>query len=94
MEALPYIVQIALFGAAGTCFVFAHLKNLAAGRADESQPAAERWRVFRLPQLRRPQTPAQHKLRRDALAQSLFGFVFLIGAFVAPYVFSFLQIGA
>ena len=32
LNAAPFILQIAFFGAAGASFVFAHLKNLAAQR--------------------------------------------------------------
>jgi len=79
--ALPYIVQIAVFGAAGTSFVSAHLKNLAADRLMKGVTAADRWRMFRFPHRRGPDRPEALKLRRAALVQTLWGAAFLLGAF-------------
>jgi hypothetical protein len=93
MDALPYILQIALFGAAGTSFVIAHLKNLAASDRSGVSPA-ERWRVFRLPHKRGPETAEQLRMRRQAALQSVWGFVFLGSAAVTPLLFRALHLGA
>ena len=89
MAALPYIIQIAFFGAAGTSFVLAHLKNLAA--ADMSGvPAAQRWRFFRHPHKHGVETKEQLQLRRAAALQTTWGYCFLGGALLTPLVFHWL----
>lgn len=93
MDALPFVIQIALFGAAGTSFVLAHLKNLRA--ADRSgAPPMERWRIFRHPHAGRADTPDALRLRRAAALQTAWGFCYLAGAFAAPAVFRLLHVGA
>lgn len=82
-NALPFIVQIALLGAAGTQFVSAHLKNLRAADLAAGKTASERWRVFRHPHRRPDEPPAALALRRAALTQTLWGGAFLAGAFAA-----------
>ncbi|MDX2232949.1 MAG: hypothetical protein NW200_00495 [Hyphomonadaceae bacterium] len=93
MEALPYIIQIAFFGAAGSSFVMAHLKNLAASdQGDRS--ATEKWRFFRHPHKRPGETREQLLLRRAAALQTAWGYCFLGGALATPLVFRALHIGA
>jgi hypothetical protein len=88
MEALPYILQIAFFGAAGTSFVLAHLKNLAAGQqSGEAGNPAKRWRFWRHQHLRPPQDRDALKLRRASLMQSIWGFGFLVAGFATPFAF-------
>jgi hypothetical protein len=94
MDALPYIVQVAFFGAAGTSFVLAHLKNVAATGMGQSEEPAKRWRIFRHPHKRADESPAALALRRAAAMQTAWGFAFLGGALIAPPVFRLLHIGA
>ena len=89
MAALPYIIQIAFFGAAGTSFILAHLKNLAASDMSGA-PAAQRWRFFRHPHKRGVETKAQLQLRRAAALQTTWGYCFLGGALLAPLIFHWL----
>jgi hypothetical protein len=94
MSALPYVVQIALFGAAGASFIMAHLKNLAASDLSGAPPA-QRWRVFRHPHRRGAhETREQLMLRRAAAIQTTWGYCFLAGALVTPPVLHWLHIGA
>ncbi len=93
MAALPYIIQIALFGAAGTSFILAHLKNLAAADKGEATPV-QRWRFFRHPHKRTGETREQMMLRRAAALQTAWGYCFLGGALVAPFVFKTLNFGS
>jgi hypothetical protein len=95
MEAAPYILQIAFFGAAGTSFVLAHLNNLAAReKSGESGNPAKRWRIWRHPHLGLRDERSVSQLRTAALMQSAWGFVFLIAGFATPAIFRFLHIGA
>jgi len=88
MEALSYILQIAFFGAAGTSFVLAHLKNLAAQRqSGEAGNPAQRWRVWRHQHLRTPEDRTTADLRHASLMQSIWGFGFLVAGFVTPFAF-------
>lgn len=94
LNAAPFILQIALFGAAGASFVFAHLKNLAAQRqSGETGNPGGRWRFWRHPHLPAPETAATRRLKQASLMQSIWGFVFLVGGFLTPFVFRFFHIG-
>ncbi|MDZ4777482.1 MAG: hypothetical protein SGJ23_11920 [Alphaproteobacteria bacterium] len=94
MEALPYILQIAFFGAAGTSFVLAHLKNLAAQRqSGEAGNPAKRWRFWRHQHLRPPENQTAAQLRRASLMQSIWGFGFLVAGFVTPFASRLFQTG-
>lgn len=86
MDALPYIVQIAFFGAAGSSFVLAHLKNLRANAGQDVPPGA-RWRFFRHPHRAGAESPEQKALRRAAALQTAWGFCYLGGALATPLVF-------
>lgn len=91
MAMLPYIIQIAFFGAAGTSFIQAHLKNLAA--SDKSGlPPAQRWRFFRHPHKRGAETKETLQLRRASALQTAWGYCFLGGALLTPLVFRWLHI--
>jgi hypothetical protein len=95
MDAAPYILQIAFFGAAGTSFVLAHLKNLAAqGKSGEAGNPAKRWRLWRHPHLRVRDDQTVAQLKNASLLQSAYGFIFLVAGFVTPAIFRFLHIGA
>lgn len=95
MDAAPFLLQIAFFGAAGTSFVMAHLKNLAAReKSGESGNPAKRWRLWRHPHLREPDNRTVSELRNAALLQSAYGFVFLLAGFATPALFRFLNIGS
>ncbi len=93
MALLPFIIQIAFFGAAGTSFIFAHLKNQAARDTAAGDPV-RRWRVFRHPHLRADESVSANALKRAAALQSAWGFVYLGAAMATPYIFRFLHIGA
>lgn len=94
MNAAPYVVQIAFFGAAGTSFVLAHLKNLAARRqSGEDGNPAKRWRVFRHPHLRPPEDHNAAQLKQASLLQSIWGFGFLVAGFLTPFLFRLFHIG-
>lgn len=94
MEALPYILQITFFGAAGTSFVLAHLKNLAAReRSGESGNPARRWRFWRHQHLKPPEDRDAEALKRASLMQSIWGFGFLVAGFATPSIFRLLNIG-
>lgn len=92
MDALPYIIQIAFFGAAGSSFIAAHLKNRAADNKGDAPPM-QRWRIFRHPHLS-GDTREQRLMRLAAASQTAWGFCFLGGAIVTPLVFRWLHIGA
>jgi len=95
MDALPYILQIAFFGAAGTSFVLAHLKNLAAReRSGESGNPAHRWRFWRHQHLKPPEQPDAETLKRASLMQSIWGFGFLVAGFVTPFASRLFQTGS
>lgn len=94
MDALPYIVQIAFFGAAGTSFIMAHLKQSAARSAAGDEAPSKRWRLFRHPHKRADEPPTVMALRRAAAMQTAWGFAFLGGALIAPPLFRLLHIGA
>jgi hypothetical protein len=94
MNAAPFILQIAFFGAAGTSFIMAHLKNLAALRlSGEHGNPARRWRFWRHPHLREPDNLVAAQLKRASLMRSIWGFCFLIAGFLTPVVFRSLHIG-
>jgi hypothetical protein len=94
MNAAPFILQIAFFGAAGTSFILAHLKNIAAQRqSGEHGNPAKRWRFWRHPHLRPLEDRSTAQLKRASLVQSIWGFVFLLAGFLTPPVFRFFQIG-
>ena len=93
MAMLPYIIQIAFFGAAGTSFIFAHLKNQAARDTIAGDPV-RRWRMFRHPHLPNAEPLTAIALKRAAALQSAWGFVYLGAAMATPYVFRFFNIGA
>lgn len=94
MAVLGYILQIALFGAAGTSFVTAHLKNLAARDIAAGRPPSERWRVFRHPHKPDEVPPAASALRGAAVLHTAWGFAFLGGAVFAPAIFRLFGAGA
>jgi len=95
MDALPYVLQIAFFGAAGTSFVLAHLKNLAAReKTGESGNPAKRWRFWRHQHLKPPANENADALKRASLSQSAWGFVFLVAGFATPSIFRFLFTGS
>lgn len=83
---LAIVLQVAVFGAAGTSFLSAHLKNMAADRLSRSEASGVRWRMFRLPHRRLGDPPAARALRRAALVQTLWGAAFLAGAFLIQTV--------
>ena len=93
MAMLSYIIQIAFFGAAGTSFIFAHLKNQAARDTAAGDPI-RRWRVFRHPHLGANDAVSAIQLKRAAALQSAWGFVYLGAAMATPFVFRFIQGGA
>lgn len=95
MDALPYILQIAFFGAAGTSFVLAHLKNLAAReKTGESGNPARRWRFWRHQHLKAPEDRDAAGLKHASLMQSCWGFGFLVAGFATPSIFRFLSLGS
>lgn len=92
MALLPFIIQIAFFGAAGSSFILAHLKNQAARDMAAGDPI-RRWRVFRHPHLRNAEPLSALALKRAAALQSAWGFVYLGAAMATPYVFRFFHVG-
>ncbi len=95
VDAAPFILQIAFFGAAGASFVIAHLKNLDARRqSGETGNPASRWRFWRHPHLTPPESAATAHLKQASLVQSVWGFGFLVAGFLAPFIFRFFHIGS
>jgi hypothetical protein len=93
MALLPFVIQIAFFGAGGASFILAHLKNQAA-RDMAAGDHARRWRLWRHPHLTARDTPSALALKRAAVLQSAWGFVYLGAAVATPYVFRFFHIAA
>jgi hypothetical protein len=91
---LGYILQIAFFGAAGTSFIAAHLKNMAARDIAAGRPPSERWRVFRHPHKAHREPEGVAALRGAAVLHTAWGFAFLGGAAFAPAIFRLLGVGA
>lgn len=87
MEVLGFILQIAFFGAAGTSFITAHLKNQTARDIAAGLPPSQRWRIFRHPHREGEATPEASVLRAAAVLHTAWGFAFLGGALFAPAFF-------
>jgi len=92
--AFTSIVQLAFFGAAGTSFIAAHLKNQAMSKVSEGAPPSDRWRVFRFPHLAMQRRSAGAAHRRAAVRQTVWGFVFMLCGFAAGIVFQIFPVGA
>ena len=93
MAVLPYIIQIAFFGAAGASFVRAHLQNQAARDTAAGVEPARRWRMFRHPHRHDAAPLSAAVLKHAALLHSAWGFAYLGGAMATPFVFQLLGLG-
>jgi len=86
--ALPFILQIALFGAAGTIFIRAHLRSTRARlEAKQEKGAADRWRTFRHPHLSLYEDAPLRQRLSEIGKQTLWGFAFLLLGAVTPVLF-------
>jgi hypothetical protein len=79
---LGYIAQIALYGAAGTQFIRAHLESRRMLRTRDDLPPSQRWRLYRFPHLAMRRSPAQSASERRMQVMMLSGFLFLLLAFI------------
>jgi hypothetical protein len=86
--ALPFILQMALFGAAGTIFVRSHLRSLnARTEAQREKPPSQRWRTFRHPHLSLYEDAPLTRRLGGIGKQTLWGFAFLLLGAVTPVLF-------
>lgn len=83
---LGYIAQIALYGAAGTMFLCAHLEGRKMMQARDDLPPSQRWKTFRFPHLALKRTPAQQAAEKRMQVLMLSGFALLLGALILALV--------
>jgi hypothetical protein len=90
---LGYIIQIGLYGAAGTQFIRAHLESRRMMRVRDDLPASQRWKTYRFPHLALKRTPDQRAAEQRMQVMMLSGFLFLLLAFILAIALRWLARG-